>query len=88
MADAQAAVLVSRDLLARYREFVLEPHTIEVQGAAAPITVAQVLSQKGYSRLLVDPLCNDAHAAALRSGGFIGGVFDPLLRRVVWVRGA
>jgi hypothetical protein len=32
MPDAQAAVLVSRDLLAGYREFVLEPVTTVVAG--------------------------------------------------------
>jgi hypothetical protein len=88
MADAQAAALVSRDLLARYREFVLEPVTTVVSKSDAPATVARVINQKGYSRLLVDPSANDAHAAVLSSGGFTGEVFDPLLRRVVWLRGA
>ena len=88
MADAQAAVLVSRDLLSRYREFVLETVTTVVSKSDAPATVTRVLNEKGYSRLLVDPSENDVHAAALSSGGFTGGIFDPLLRRVVWLRGA
>ena len=74
MSDSQAAVLVSRDLLARSREFVLEPVTAVVAG-------------RETVRVLADPEVTDAHAAALRGGGFTGGGFDPLLRRVVWVRG-
>jgi hypothetical protein len=86
MPDAQAAVLVSRDLLARYREFVLEPVTAVAAGAEAPKVIAEALAAGGFRRLLVEPTANDAHAAALRAAGFTGGTFDPLLRRVVWVR--
>ena len=87
MPDAQAAVAVSRDLLARYREFVLAPATTVAAGAEAGNAIAAALAATGFQRLLVDPTANDAHATALAAGGFTGGVFDPLLRRVAWVRG-
>src|SRR5262249_44569267 len=48
MPDAQSAVLVSRDLLARYREFVLEPGTAEAIGGEAANAIARALAGKGF----------------------------------------
>jgi hypothetical protein len=48
--------------------------------------IAAALAGPGFARLLVEPAANDAHAGALRAGGFAGGEYDPLLGRVMWVR--
>ena len=88
MPDELTPAAVSREVLEHYREFVLEPGTVEV-GASGPPEEAEVrerLRREGFCRLLVEPAANDGFAGELRRAGFGGGEYDPLLRRVVWVR--
>lgn len=88
MPDALAATAVSRDVLAGYREFVLEPGTVRVGDGRGPgeIEVEDLVRREGLCRLLVDPAVNDGLAGELACRGFTGGEYDPLLRRVVWMR--
>jgi hypothetical protein len=89
MPDAQASAAVSRDLLHRYREFVLGPLTISVSQDLPAEAVAQtILTEQGTCRLLVAPGRYDALAAELSRRGFARGAFDPLLRAVVCARSA
>jgi hypothetical protein len=86
MSDAQTAVAVSRDLLQRYREFVLQPLTIRIEGDGEPPERAEVdrlVHEQGACRLLVAPRRYDEVALRLQQIGFEAGVFDPLLERVV-----
>src|SRR5690606_27391972 len=88
MADELTPSAVSREVLQSYREFLLEPATIAVNVAKAPTEAqtGEILSREGYCRLLVDPSHNDGLAAKFRQLGFGEGEYDPLLRRVVWLR--
>jgi hypothetical protein len=87
MPDAQTAAAVSRDLLHRYREFVLEPLTLSVsQDPPAEAVVQKILTEQGTCRLLVAPSRYDALEAELSRRRFVQGAFDPLLRAVVCIR--
>jgi hypothetical protein len=86
MTDEQASLAVSRNLLSRYREFVLSPLTLEVRTDGQLPTRAQVeqcLAQHGACRLLVEPTGYDNRAAELERLGFGLGQYDPLLNKVV-----
>jgi hypothetical protein len=89
MSDALTTVAVSRDLLRRYREFVLEPLTIRVRTAESGQLAAdaeRLVQEHGLCRLLVDPAVYDRLRQELQRLSFTDGVFDPLLLQVVCVR--
>jgi hypothetical protein len=88
MPDDQAAAVVSRGVLERYREYVLEPYTTVAAGQGAAEVITAALAGTGFARLLVEPATNDVHENTLRAGRFVGGEYDPLLGQVVWVREA
>jgi hypothetical protein len=89
MTDSQTAAAVSRDLLQRYREFILEPLSLPVsQDLPDEGAVQKIVTEQGTCRLLVAPACYDALATELQNRGFSGSGFDPLLRMVVCVRWA
>jgi ATP-dependent helicase YprA (DUF1998 family) len=86
MGPSQAAVAVSRDLLARYREMVLEPLTLKVgpdDESPSSSAVSDRVAAHGTCRLLVDPRRYDVLESSLASLGFGTGRFDPMLRQVV-----
>ena len=88
MADELTPSAVSREVLQSYREFLLEAATLKVEAAGSPAEaeVREILSREGFCRLLVEPGVNDGLAAKFRQLGFPEGEFDPLLRRVVWLK--
>jgi hypothetical protein len=86
MGASQAAVAVSRDLLARYREWVLAPLTLRVGPDGempSPAVVRELIDTYGTCRLLVDPRRYDALGATLAALGFGAGRYDPTLGEVV-----
>ncbi|MFO0822558.1 MAG: DEAD/DEAH box helicase [Gemmataceae bacterium] len=88
MAEELTPSAVSREVLQNYREYLLEPGTIEVD-TTTPLSTAQVqgiIARDGYCRLSVAPAVNDALASHFEQMGFSPGEYDPLLRRVVWLR--
>jgi hypothetical protein len=87
MSDALTAAAVSRDLLHRYREFVLEPLTLLVRrDLPDEAAVQKILTEQGTCRILVTPAQYDAIASELARSGFTERGFDPLLRAVVCIR--
>jgi hypothetical protein len=87
MPDAQATSAVSRDLLRRYREFVLAPLTLSIsQRLPDEAALQKILTEHGALRLLVDPIRYDTLEPELRKRGFEEGTFDPLLLAVICVR--
>jgi hypothetical protein len=86
MPEAQAAAAISRDLLARYREFVLEPLTITVTTADAVPSLPEIrtrLSQFGACRVLISPAAYDLARPVLNEAGLPQGQYDPVLNQVV-----
>jgi hypothetical protein len=89
MPEEQVMVSVSRDLLQRYREFVLEPLTLRVGEEDGPPAAGEVerrVKEHGLCRVLVAPARYDGLRQELHALGFAPGRFDPLLRQVVGLR--
>jgi hypothetical protein len=94
MSEEQTAATVSREMLARYREWVLQPLTSRVEKAAdIPKDLDERLKRYSTVRLLVAPQVYEASAETLEELGFTskrpGGhdpVYDPLLSAVVCIR--
>jgi hypothetical protein len=88
MSDELTPAAVSREVLQSYREFLLEPASITIVAAKAPTEaqVGEIVARESYCRLLVEPRHNDGLVAKFRQLGFAEGEYDPLLRRVVWLK--
>jgi hypothetical protein len=87
MPDAYVALTVSRDLLRRYREHLLEPLTLEVRDALPhEAEVARRVQEHGLCRLLVAPDRYHGWKESLTALEFARGEFDPVGRRVVCLR--
>jgi hypothetical protein len=96
MNEEQAAATVSREVLARYREWALAPLTVRIE-KEQDIPTAEDLDRRlrlhGTIRLLVAPQAYEAGKATLAVRGFSaqhpGGydpVYDPLLAAVLCLR--
>jgi hypothetical protein len=87
MPDAHTALSVSRRLLWRYREYVLEPLTLSAsQNLPSESDVVQCVQQHGVCRVLVAPERYDGWKEELAALGFQKGEFDPVGRKVVCLR--
>jgi hypothetical protein len=94
MSEEQTAATISREVLARYREWVLAPMTVRVQKMEdIPANLDERLRQHGTVRILIAPTVYEASAPRLQALGFSseqpGGfdpVYDPLLSAVVCIR--
>lgn len=88
MADELTPSAVSREVLHSYREYLLEPGTIAIDVPEPPLQarVHEIVEREGYCRLVVDPKINDGLDEQFRILGFSVGEYDPLLRRVIWLR--
>jgi len=87
MPDAHTALSVSRDLLRRYREYVLEPLTLlALESVPTQKDVLQCVQDHGLCRVLVSPERFEDWKEQLAALGFQGGEFDPIGRKVVCLR--
>jgi hypothetical protein len=89
MPDTQMIHALSRNLLERYREFVLQPLTITVGPGDAfpsPLAITRRTHAHGWCRILVHPARYEALRPAAVAAGFDGAAFDPLLKAVVLSR--
>jgi hypothetical protein len=96
MNEEQTAAAVSREVLARYREWVLAPLTVRIereQDIPSADGIERRLRVHGIIRLLVAPQAYDAWESVFSDRGFSanqpGGfepVYDPLLNAVVCLR--
>jgi hypothetical protein len=96
MNEEQTAATVSREVLARYREWVLAPLTVRIereQDIPSADAIDRQLRVHGIIRLLVAPQVYEAGKQAFTDRGFSeqrpGGydpVYDPLLAAVVCLR--
>ena len=84
MPDAHTALSVSRDLLRRYREHLLQPLTLAiVERLPSAAEVEGRFREQGTCRVLVDPERYDGWKAELTALGFGAGEYDPVGRKVV-----
>ena len=87
MPDAHAALSVSRDLLRRYREYLLEPLTLSAaRDLPSAAEVEACVREHGTCRALVAPGRYDDWKDRLEELGFGPGEFDPVGRKVVCLR--
>jgi hypothetical protein len=87
MPDAHTALSVSRVLLRRYREYVLEPLTLSaLEKLPTEEAVLERVRQHGLCRLVVAPKMYDGWKEQLAALGFQKGGFDPVDQKVICLR--